>query len=59
MRDNLFGMNLYNSVLPIPYGRITGVKALEADSEVLIFADAIIADASKDDYVFPIDCFKN
>lgn len=46
-----------NAVLHIPAGYASSLKALEANSELVVFADYSIEHAKKDDYLFPLDYF--
>lgn len=46
-------------VLHVPAGYCTAFKALEAGSELLVFADYDIAHATNDDYTWDLDYFKN
>lgn len=46
-------------VLHIPVGYCTAFRALEDDSKLLVFADSGIKNASKDDYTWTLDYFKN
>jgi dTDP-4-dehydrorhamnose 3,5-epimerase len=48
-----------NSVLHVPKGYATCIEALEPNSEMILFADSLIEDAKKDDYLFPVDYFDN
>ena len=48
-----------NSVLHVPTGYASSLQAMEAGSEVLVFADFDVSHAPKDDYLFPIDYFIN
>lgn len=47
------------SVLYLSAGYATAFKALEPNSELLVFADYHIDHASNDDHVYPLDYFKN
>jgi len=46
-------------VLHVSVGYGTAFKALEPESELLVFADYAIEHASKDDYTWPLDYFIN
>ena len=46
-------------VVHVPVGYGAAFQALEEDSELLVFADYGIENASKDDYTWPIDFFVN
>ncbi|MGJ1436898.1 WxcM-like domain-containing protein [Sphingobacterium siyangense] len=46
-------------VLNLPAGYGTAIRALEPNSELLVFADHPISNAVFDDYVWPVDYFKN
>ena len=46
------------NILHIPPGYGAAIKALELDSELLVFADSLMGDSKFDDYTFPIDYFK-
>lgn len=46
-------------VVHIPTGYGTAVKALEANSELLVFADFGIEHAKEDDHTYPLDYFIN
>lgn len=47
------------SVLHVPKGYGTSFRALEENSEVLVYADYPLSHAPMDDYTWPIDYFKN
>lgn len=47
------------SVLHVPKGYGTSFRALEGNSEVLVYADYPLSHAPMDDYTWPIDYFKN
>lgn len=47
-----------DSVLHIPAGFATSLKAVSANSEMIVFADYAIEHAKNDDYLFPSDYFK-
>ncbi|MBE8714116.1 WxcM-like domain-containing protein [Sphingobacterium hungaricum] len=49
----------HNKVLYIPDGYGTAFKALEPESELIVFADFGIDHAKSDDYTFPLDYFVN
>lgn len=44
-------------VIHLPEGSATAFKALEPNSELLVFADYEIAHAKDDDYVWPLEYF--
>lgn len=46
-------------VLHVPVGYGTAFKALEPNSELLVFADYGIEHAALDDHTWPLDYFKN
>ena len=46
-------------VVHVPVGFGTAFKALEAGSELLVFADYGIENAKNDDYTWPVDYFVN
>lgn len=46
-------------VLHVPVGYGTAFKALEPNSELLVFADFDIEHAKNDDYTYPLDYFIN
>ena len=46
-------------VVHVPVGHGTAFKALEAGSELLVFADYGIDNAKNDDYTWPVDYFVN
>lgn len=48
-----------NKVLFIPSGYGVAFQMLENNSEVLVFADHYLEHSSKDDFIFPLDYFKN
>lgn len=48
-----------NSVLHLSTGYATAFQALEENSELLVFSDFGIENASKDDYTYPLDYFIN
>ena len=48
-----------NKVLHLSSGYATAFQALEPDSEILVFSDFGIENASKDDYTYPLDYFNN
>ena len=48
-----------NSILHVPEGYATCMEALEPNSEIILFADSLIDDAGKDNYLFPLDYFDN
>jgi len=45
-------------VLNVPAGYGTAFKALEADSELLVYADFPISHAVQDDYTWPLNYFR-
>ena len=45
-------------VLCIPSGWAMAFRALQPDSEMLVFADHLIEDAESDDYTWPLDYFR-
>ena len=47
-----------HSVLHIPKGYASCLKANEANSKLIVFADSTVENAELDDYLFPIDYFK-
>ena len=47
-----------SEVLHVPKGYASYLKANEPCSKLIVFADGKIADAGLDDYLFPIDYFK-
>jgi dTDP-4-dehydrorhamnose 3,5-epimerase len=46
------------SVLHIPVGYASSIKAMTKDSEMIVFGDYPIEHASMDNYLFPADYFK-
>ena len=48
-----------NSVLHVPRGYATCIEAMEPNSEMILFADSLIEEAKKDNYLFPVDYFDN
>ncbi|WP_418359218.1 hypothetical protein [Sphingobacterium detergens] len=46
-------------IFHVPEGYGTAFRALEAESEVMVFADYPLAHAVFDDHTWPIDFFKN
>ena len=48
-----------NRVLHVPSGYGTAFRALEKDSELLVYADYGIENAPKDDHIYPLDYFVN
>jgi dTDP-4-dehydrorhamnose 3,5-epimerase len=48
-----------NSVLHVPKGYATCLQALENDSELMAYGDYAIQHAANDDYLFPVNYFKN
>lgn len=46
-------------LLHVPAGYGTALKALEADSELLVYADYPLGHAALDDYTWPVDYFVN
>ena len=51
--------SIENRVLHLSVGYGTAFQALEADSELLVFADYGIENAQNDDYTYPLDYFIN
>lgn len=47
------------SILNVPAGYATAFKALDSDSELLVFADSPVVNAVLDDYTWPLEYFKN
>ncbi len=47
----------FNTVLHIPKGFASSLRATEPNSTVLLFADSSIEEIVKDDYLFPSDYF--
>jgi hypothetical protein len=52
-----FTLTTDNKVLHIPNGYGTCIQALQANSDMIIFADSLITEASKDNYLYPVDYF--
>jgi len=48
-----------NQVLHLSTGYATAFQALEENSELLVFSDYGIENATKDDYTYPLDYFRN
>jgi len=48
-----------HTILHVPAGYATAIQALEAGSELLVFADHPISHASFDDYTYELKYFKN
>ncbi|HAF34495.1 MAG TPA: hypothetical protein DCS36_11110 [Sphingobacterium sp.] len=46
-------------VLHVPAGYGTAFKAMEPDSELLVYSDYGIEHAANDDHTYPLDYFKN
>lgn len=46
-------------VLHVPVGYGTAFRAVEADSELLVYADFNVEHAKTDDYTYPVDYFVN
>ena len=44
-----------NKVLSIPEGYANGLKALEPDSEILVFSNLTVENSKKDNYRYPSD----
>ena len=44
-----------SKVLSIPEGYANGLKALEPDSEIMVFSNLTVEESKKDDYRFPAD----
>lgn len=47
-----------NNILHIPTGYASCIQTKEPDSKMIVFADSNISDAGVDNYLFPIDYFK-
>lgn len=45
------------NILHIPIGYASLLKANEINSKMILFADSLLADAYRDDYLFPTDYF--
>lgn len=48
-----------NCILHLTNGYGTAIQAVNSDSELLVFADYDIKNASNDDYTYPLDYFVN
>lgn len=46
-------------VLHMPVGYASSIKAIENDSEMIVFGDYSIEHAPMDDYLFPVNYFKS
>ena len=46
-------------VLHVPAGSGTAFRALESESELLVYSDYAIEHAANDDHTYPLDYFKN
>jgi dTDP-4-dehydrorhamnose 3,5-epimerase len=44
-----------SEILIIPSGHVSGFKALEPDSTMIVFSDMSLEDSKMDDYRFPVD----
>jgi len=53
----IFILTTNNKVLHVPKGFGTCIQALQANSDMIVFADSYINEGSKDDYLFPVDYF--
>ena len=51
--------SIENKMIYLPPGYGTAIKALEPESEVLVFADHNLDHADLDNYTFELDYFKN
>jgi dTDP-4-dehydrorhamnose 3,5-epimerase-like enzyme len=47
-----------SEVLKVSPGHVSGFKALESDSMVIVFSDLNLTDSKKDDYRFPVDMWQ-
>lgn len=56
-QENLLANEM--KVLHIPAGYGTAFKALEPESEILVYSDYPVSHSSKDDYTWKLDYFKN
>ena len=57
--ENHFLTSLRSELLYLPKGCATAIRALEAGSELLTYADQSLAESINDDYTFPLDYFVN
>ncbi len=57
--ENIILNSKENRLIHLPAGFGTAFKALENNSELLVFADSYLENASLDDYTYPFDYFKN
>ncbi len=57
--DNMIISAANLRVLHVPAGYATAFKALEPESELLVYADYGIEHAVKDDHTYPLEYFKN
>lgn len=50
-----------SEILIISPGHVTGIKALEPNSTMMVFSDVLLEDSRKDDYRFPAEnwCMKH
>ena len=46
-------------ILYVPKGHATLFRSLEEHSSLMVYADSAITEAAKDNYLYPIDYFKN
>ncbi|WP_312185362.1 WxcM-like domain-containing protein [Sphingobacterium sp.] len=46
-------------MLHLPIGYATAIRAIEADSELLVYADQSLSESLQDDYTFGLDYFVN
>lgn len=59
LQSQSYNLTNNNSVLHVPRGYATCIEALEPNSEMILFADSLIEDAEKDNYLLPVDYFDN
>lgn len=57
--ENIILNSKENRLIHLPAGYGTAFKALENNSELLVFADSYLENASLDDYTYSFDYFKN
>lgn len=57
--DRVILNTVENKVLHLSPGYATAFQAVEENSELLVFSDYGIENASKDDYTYPLDYFIN
>ncbi len=57
--DNMIMLASNLRVLHVPAGYGTAFKAMEPDSELLVYSDYGIEHAANDDHTYPLDYFKN